>query len=80
MIKVIAEKDVVHRLQGSLVRFIVSDGASLKESRVIVNFAEGSVTVGNPFSKSQCVVMLAEYQKAEGDLKAFVGDVLNREG
>ena len=78
MIKVIAEKDAVHRLQGSLVRFFVSNGVSLKESRVIVNFASGSVTVGNPFSKSQSVLTLAEYEKADGDLKAFVGDVLNR--
>ena len=70
----VAQRDFLHI---SLLRYAVTDGQSVRESRVIVDFKSGLVKVACPFSRHTRVVALQEYQDADGDMSAFVSAVLS---
>lgn len=76
-VRVIGEVSQRDFLKISLLRYAVTDGMSVRECRVIVDFESGFIKVACPFSRHTRHIALQEYQDAEGDMADFVAAVLS---
>lgn len=70
---------VENTLTLSLLKIKVSDGFSVREARVVVDFQNGILKVSNPFRRETRELSLSEYDDFDGDLLSFVRAVLSGE-
>lgn len=72
-------KDAVHTVHVSLFRVAVSNGVSIGDARVALDFQKGQMRIADPFSRLTRVLSLTDYDNFEGDMLAFVAAVLSGE-
>lgn len=68
---------VENTLSLSLLKIQATDGFSVREARVVVDFQNGILRISNPFRRETRELQLSEYDEFDGDLLSFVKSVLS---